>query len=725
MSKSRPTIKADDIRERTGLQATVRPESVFTYDEKRPDYMERPEDIRSNPWMQLSRSLSEFDEDLSKYVNHRIEGQIEEDMASGADYFHQLGTDPTTGNKLAFKDLVEKHPEYAGWNPHLQKGYESARLKSLGLDYKTGLQDAYTKQGLINETDPAKVAAFVDQFDADFRKQNGLNEYNDKLLLAESFSKESYRAKQTILARHNSDFAEENVKKAVTNYSGLISKTIESTIDDINVNFADPVTRERVTPLIAERLKGIVDEASLNGLPSSHIPTMVANAVTALAHERGYTGHGDEVLTLLDHLEVNGTKLGDLPEVKGKVETLKRSFVEQQRSDQNWEDSQREKRLRDAERGAIRMATVLAAGEAPVTFETLRAKGVDPLFMARALQTAESIRKSREVDVVWDANTSEEYTLLKLKAQRGELTERELATAARRFGKHIDGVTSVYMNTIDNQDQRFTETLKSGGSKLFTMLTGKNEDALTSALDPLNTGRGPEVMKAIEAIEVFNTLFTQKYGEVTAKKKASGLLPSELEFIKQEAIAEVMRDNRYSLTPPLPVQPPTPPQSMVPQSTQAVVEVPTTVKTSRLLGESPEEFQSAVREFVEAKDKKSTKLMQAAAAQGINTPEGAKAFLAAQSNLYNIVVAGSPGLGEAKYIDPSLAIHQKLQGKFTWYTRAYDMAVDALKREFNVKQNLRDSIQGFKDDYHAIKQVKGEVVETMTGLSKNRHKDPK
>jgi len=708
---NRPTVQAEKIRDREGLQATVRSQSVYTYDEKRPDYIERPDDLRSNPWMQLSRSLAEFDDSLSTHLVHRAEAAVEEGVSKGAELFSADGTDPTTGNKLAWKEFAERNPDKAGLNPHLQTGYEAARLKSLALDYKAGLQDAYSKNGLVNETDASKVAQFADQYDQEFRKTHGLAEYEDKLLMAEHFSRNVFSAKQSVLARHNEDFARENVAKAQQEYGQLFSKMVNTTIDDLNVNFADPVSRERLKPALADAMSKLVAEASLNGLPTSAVQSMVVKAFVTTAQERGYTGHGDEILDLMEDLDFGAGKLADIPEAKSHIETMRRSFIEQERADKNWEDAQREKRLRDAERGAVRLAASLGMGDVPVTAEMLRSKGVDPLFLGSALRTAEAVRKSREVEPVWDAATTENYARLKLRILRGEASDNEVVAAAGVYGKAIDQLLDLHTGAQERRDRGYTEALKSGGNRVFSLLTGKNVGDSDDILSQLDGTADPKVKTGLEAMQLFGAVFETKYAEAVSKKNGAGFMPSELEYIRQQAMDEVLKRPQFGIFKPDPVMAPS--QAQAPADP---VQMPQAVRETRLLGSSDTDFKSAVQEFAEAKDKRTTRLMQVAAAQGVTTPEALQTFLMAQGQLYSnpATVQNTPG------IDPSLAIHQNLYGKFTWYSSAYDAVLQRLSDDFNLKKNIADSKKSVRDDITRAKTLVHDVKEGLSSKPTNR-----
>jgi hypothetical protein len=535
------TVQIEKLRELAGLQSTIRSEALYSYNEVRPGYVERPDDLYSNPWMQLSKALAGFDKPLSELHRKQQEKEIEKSLAEGDTMFTNSEVDPTTGNRLAWKEYVEKNPAAAGLNPWVRKGYEMARMRSLGLDFKAQLQDAYSKNGLMNETDQAKVSQFIDQFERDFRKKHGLDDYDDKVILAENFTKEALEARAAILNRHVKDFAEENLKRVTQEFTQLTSKQLSSIVDNPNVNFSDPDVREQVIiPQLQEAIQRISQEAASYGVLNSDVPGIIFRALAAEATERGYENGGRELLEIAKNLDFGAGKLGDIPEYKDYITKAERQMEAQEEQDRLKREREQEKALTDIMVDAAIKGTYYNA-------EQLRAKGVPAHMVPSVLAKINAIQNSREINESygqWDVEKRTSFLNLQLKAARGELTDADLRSAARAYGKEVDRLLSLHLSSESTHDKLVARTIGEAQNRVFRLVTGVKDSNLdTLSLDQYGD---PKIQLGLQAAA--DVMFTLK--SKIEKESGGGkgeLSAARAEFLAMEAVEEVIKKSKYGI----------------------------------------------------------------------------------------------------------------------------------------------------------------------------------
>lgn len=535
------TVQIEKLRELAGLQSTIRSEALYSYNEARPAYVGRPDDLYSNPWMQLSKALAEFDRPLSELHRKQQEKEIEQSLAEGDTLFTNSEADPTTGNRLAWKEYVEKNPDAAGLNPWVRKGYEMARMRSLGLDFKAQLQDAYSKNGLMNETDQAKVSQFIDQFERDFRKQHGLNDYDDKVILAENFTKEALEARAAILKRHVKDFAEENLKRVTQEFTQLTSKQLSSIVDNPNVNFSDPDVREQVIiPQLQEAIQRISQEAASYGVLNSDVPGIIFRSLAAEATERGYENGGRELLEIAKNLDFGQGKLGDIPEYKDYITKAERQMEAQEEQDRLKREREQEKALTDIMIDAAINGKYLNA-------EQLRAKGVPAHMVPAVLAKINAIKNSREINESyghWDDDKRTSFLNLQLKAARGELTDADLRSAVRVYGKEVDRLLSLHLSSESAHDKLVARTIGEAQNRVFRLVTGVKDSNLdTLSLDQYGD---PKIQLGLEAASEVMFTLKSKIEKETGGGKGE-LSAARAEFLAMEAIDEVVKKPKYGI----------------------------------------------------------------------------------------------------------------------------------------------------------------------------------
>jgi hypothetical protein len=127
--------------------------------------------VQRSPFEALAKSLARLEEKATPAIQAAEARAAEAEYAAG----QQLWADTRVQFGKAVKDgLIQE-----GESPYLRKGYRMANLNVLSANYATDLKAQMEKKKLYHNGDPAKIEAFITQFQADYRDKNGLGDFSD------------------------------------------------------------------------------------------------------------------------------------------------------------------------------------------------------------------------------------------------------------------------------------------------------------------------------------------------------------------------------------------------------------------------------------------------------------------------------------------------------------------------------------------------------------------
>lgn len=470
-----PRTLRDPLDDRRTLASTIRPGSVYTYDAARPGYVDRPYGA-GREMESLAQALSQFDRTLIPYLERRADAAVEKDAATGLDMFTQ--NPDLEKNRKDWKQLVESDPDtYAPLSPWIQKGYEQARLQALALEYEKLLSDTFTESGLNNEHDPAKLQAFVTDFDKSFRKGANLDSYEDKILLAKNFTLLSARAREGLFSRHSSQLAQQHEANLGMQSHALALKMVENALDpDLNGgvrDFADATRSGENLALIGSIVAGQVQNATEHGFRNANAPALASEMVFSLADK-----HGEEVLTLLDSLEINGVKLASLPDVARKREQREDRLVEKRRAATRWYWAVQEQQRKEAERAVPGQVLAMLEKQEPITIASLKEAGVPSYLIHDHLKIANNLMEAEYSSLDNNPKSGETKAKALILAKTGRLGLSQVLEAGRVFGPATRKELVVAYDTASKaENTQLTATLREGSGKLFSFFAKMPPDS--------------------------------------------------------------------------------------------------------------------------------------------------------------------------------------------------------------------------------------------------------
>ena len=549
---SQPTIK-NNLKSNAQLQPTIRSNSAYSYDEARAGYVERPYGVGSQ-WEQLGRSLAAFDNSLVPFLQHRLDARIERQVAQGETELFQQWNNPNK-NMLDWKTFVEENPQYAGDNPWLQKGFEQARLKSLGLQYHKELTDAYAASGLQNERDQKKVSGFVENFTQNFRKKAGLHSYADSLILAANYSPLEAQSKAAFYSQHSAHVRSETEKRTEQEYAALAMQALQNTFDpSLGGNYlGDPSMEAQNKADIIATINTITQEALNHGMLASKEGTFKANLLFN-AYEQ--LGEKQLVLDLLGELKTSdGVALDSLDGVAQKRNSLIDRRESKRRSNLQFYWSMREHQEKEQKKhylGAFLNSYLNAKDEngnfvnGVPTKEMMDAMGVPSHLQFDFLKQSAEYYAVRSKAYQNAPATQESLFDLALLAQTGSLSPQD----CRRYASYIGAdqasdLAEKALKAQDGDDKEWGTVLRRVAQNAYGKYSRDKKDPL-SMIEQMTLGFDPGLNKeqkiGLDAARWAQHWMNNKRSEFEQSNK--GIFPptSQIAMWENEAMIEANKN---------------------------------------------------------------------------------------------------------------------------------------------------------------------------------------
>lgn len=530
---SQPTIR-QDLQRSPALNPGIRASGLYSYTEARPSYIDRDRTVGANMEI-LARSLSRLDSSLVPALERINDRNIERAVTQGAELYAQ--NPDLDKNRKNWKDFVEENPQDSPYNPWLQIGYEQARLKALAVDEAKAMEDAFVQSGMVNETDQKKVKAWMDDFTIQFRKDNFLDTYEDKLTLAENFSANEFKTKAGMMAKHSQYVARQNESRTMQQFSELTAKQIEAAFDPSlggSVFGAGEADAQRIADIIVANGQ----TALANGVLDANAAEMYTRMVFD-AYER--LDKNPVALKALDLVKTpGGVALSSLPGVAEKVNALQRQRIEQARADQRhyWAMEERQKKLTTEQWMG---QGVMAWGDTPPTKANMDAAGVPVWLQPSFAQSVNSFNKSMLEGQRLAPVSQAGLTSVHILASTGQLTQDDVLALGTIYG--ADKAKEWYDINKAAQDETnkdYTGFLKEVSDDAESMFSRKKGDVLD--LSSIGFGYNKELyeeqMVGLRAKELAISIAAQKVEEYKASHNEA--MPDKLWYTmnKHKALSE-------------------------------------------------------------------------------------------------------------------------------------------------------------------------------------------
>lgn len=537
-----PTIR-EEMTTQTKLSPTIRSQSNYSYDEARAGYVERSYNA-GGQWEGLARALSGFDKNLSAVLEHRMDKKIEEEVAAGRVLFAEDSDE--NKNKLGWKGFTEKNPQYQGDNPWLERGYEAARLGGLGFDLEKTLADDFVQSGMINEIDPKKVSAHVDEQIATFRKEQGLDAYPDKLFLAQNYTVMEAKVKQGLYAQHSQYVRAQQEERTSQQYTDLALKGVDALLDPARGggNPADPYQSESIEQRINMTIAANTQEALSHGVRDTKGPEIMANMYLTAYHKT----KNPAFLNAMQKAEINGGLLINQAGVAEKIESLEYQHIQRQKADNQYAWAVEAHNDRQEEKALLSKAWQYSLTGAPLTPDVIIQLGISERLKGTFIKQVGELYSGMQK--VGQSSPIARSILAKgkLRAERGEMNDDEAVLTFSNYGAEGKDILNAHLEAGKEENKLLTSNMKEGGNKILSLFARTRDGLDIASLSLENVDALSQEQKdGLEAMQVFSNQYKIEYQRLSAENKGNVSAP-QAESLRVKVLNDVTKEMSESFS---------------------------------------------------------------------------------------------------------------------------------------------------------------------------------
>lgn len=456
---SQPTVR-QALSAGGQLQSPIRAGGLYSYDEARAGYVGRAAaDVSLG---NLVASLSHLDSSLMRNFQAVMDRKIERDVAAGRVAFEENRGE--NKNRLDWKAASEANPELQKLNPYAVRGYEEARQQSLAhADNIEAATFAFTT--LLNEKDPRAREEKLNDFYAAQRAANGMEGYQDKLLLAQNYTAIAAQGKMRLLAGLEERQAQQRIQDLALQHADLAVKELESLSHPAlgGIDLDDPEQEETNSGTIIGVVSRQMRNASLNGVPDSKIPELTLDTYLTAYRKSGNTLY----LEAAKRQEINGKKLINMPGVADKLEAIDRERLTRARADWQFARTVEAENIKKAERGMSGLIYTAVRDGKTVDDAFLAASGIPEFMRADALLKAGQYADWQQKARLASPAGRERAVAANSLARMGLMSVNEAGTYYAKTGDK--GPLDLALKTEDEEYQLRAKILKEGANKMFQL----------------------------------------------------------------------------------------------------------------------------------------------------------------------------------------------------------------------------------------------------------------
>lgn len=520
------------------LQSPIRAGGLYSYDEARAGYVGRAaSDVGLGT---LAASLSRLDSSLMHDFQAIMDRKIERDVAAGRVAFEENQAE--NKNRLDWKAASEVNPALQNLNPYAVRGYEEARQQSLAhADNIEAATFAFTT--LLNEKDPKVRDAKLNDFYAAQRAANGMEGYQDKLLLAQNYTTITAQGKMRLLAGLEERQSQQRIQDLALQHADLAVKELESLSNPAlgGVDLDDPEHEEVNNNTIIGIVSRQMENASLNGVPDSKISELTLDTYLTAYRKSGNTIY----LEAAKRQEINGKKLINMPGVADKLETIDRERLTRARADWQFARTVEAENIKKAERGMHGLIYTAVRDGKTVDDAFLAAANVPEFMRADALLKAGQYSDWQQKARLASPSGRKSVAIANLRAKMGEMSVNEAGAYYAETGDK--GPLDLALKADDEEQQLRSRLLKEGANKMFQMFGKTRGDAdLMSFLDDTGNDNGAMDTLGRQGYEA-GLVFIAAYDEAFEKfKTVQKRLPTEAEATRLSLVVQADTQKQMS-----------------------------------------------------------------------------------------------------------------------------------------------------------------------------------
>jgi len=290
-----------------------------------------PANVGQSGFSRLATGLQNLQPGLTSFLEQKHEAWTQEQITSAGQAYE--------ANRMGWKELVEKHPEYRDKSPHFRRAYHAADLRNntRAFEHET-MQELFTnptiqvmgedgemqEQHVLASDNPDHVQQLISERWNQFQQNNPSLE--DPTLLAENL--ERLENLQANALRYHSKVRDDAYRYGVQ--KGLHKESIGAVADLADAGGLT-MTEDRVNA--GYTIKEMMDGYLADGLTKQEANATVTNAIISYAVET----MDEDILDTINHIPTGTGFLGGVPGVRASIEAARNQI-----DDRKWQQEQRD-----------------------------------------------------------------------------------------------------------------------------------------------------------------------------------------------------------------------------------------------------------------------------------------------------------------------------------------------------------------------------------------------
>ena len=127
--------------------------------------------VQKSPFETLSKTLNDLEQKASPIFEAERQRRAQNEIAEGERLYQE--------NRIAIGDAVRDGIIEEGASPYVRRGYRISQMNTMSMRYTAELENALESRRLYTTGDPARIEAFISEFQQEFVNDNGMGEFAD------------------------------------------------------------------------------------------------------------------------------------------------------------------------------------------------------------------------------------------------------------------------------------------------------------------------------------------------------------------------------------------------------------------------------------------------------------------------------------------------------------------------------------------------------------------
>lgn len=271
--------------------------------------------VEKSPFEALATTLANIERKAVPALQAEEKRRAENEIREGQRLYEE--------NRIAIGEAVKKGIIDEGASPYIRKGYRISQMSTLAMRYAEDLERVLEQQKLYTNGDPARIEAFVADFQKQFIETNGLSGFSDAEV-QEYFGSTANKANEVFRSAWRDKhvkWQKEAAQKAFENQVAMATMALmqeDATLEE----------RQNALTKLGGYIQTLADGKKIDGVSNDDVINSVLQGVGTIAE---YTAD-DSILDLFDNIKFGTNTASSSLKIQAKILDIQnRVFTLQER----------------------------------------------------------------------------------------------------------------------------------------------------------------------------------------------------------------------------------------------------------------------------------------------------------------------------------------------------------------------------------------------------------